>query len=43
MLIAEFFAPRNVGLALGEVGRVERTLFSLDWLEHPSQRRVCQA
>lgn len=33
----------RLDFALGEIGRIERTLFTLDWLEHPSQRRVCQA
>ena len=28
---------------LREIGRVERTLFMLDWLESPSLRRRCQA
>jgi TnpA family transposase len=27
------------GLALREIGRVERTLFTLDWIEQPEQRR----
>ncbi len=33
--------PRANGLALAlrEVGRVERTLFTLDWIEHPDERR----
>ena len=33
--------PRQNGLALAlrEVGRIERTLFTLDWLEHPALRR----
>jgi len=33
--------PRQNGLALAlrEVGRVERTLFTLDWLEDPALRR----
>jgi TnpA family transposase len=30
-------------LALGEIGRIERTLFTLDWLENPELRRDCQA
>jgi TnpA family transposase len=30
-------------LALGEIGRIERTLFMLDWLENPELRRDCQA
>lgn len=37
--------PRQNGLALAlrEVGRVERTLFTLDWLEDPSLRRATTA
>jgi len=33
--------PRANGLALAlrEIGRVERTLFTLDWIEQPDQRR----
>ena len=33
--------PRQNGLALAlrEIGRIERTLYTLDWLEHPSLRR----
>lgn len=30
-------------LALGEIGRIERTLFMLDWLEDPQLRKRCQA
>ncbi len=30
-------------LALGEIGRVERTLFMLDWIENPQLRQECQA
>lgn len=30
-------------LALGEIGRIERTLFMLDWLEDPELRQRCQA
>ena len=33
----------RLDFALGEVGRIERTLFTLDWLESSSQRRACQA
>ena len=29
-------------LALGEIGRVERSLFMLDWIEEPQLRRDCQ-
>jgi TnpA family transposase len=33
--------PRANGLALAlrEIGRMERTLFTLDWIEHPDERR----
>ncbi len=33
--------PRANGLALAlrEIGRVERTLFTLDWIENPEERR----
>lgn len=30
-------------LALGEIGRIERTLFMLDWIENPKLRMECQA
>ena len=30
-------------LALGEIGRVERSLFMLDWIEDPQLRRDCHA
>lgn len=30
-------------LALGEIGRIERTLFMLEWLENPNLRQECQA
>ena len=37
--------PRQNGLALAlrEIGRVERTLFTLDWLERPELRRQATA
>jgi TnpA family transposase len=37
--------PRQNGLALAlrEIGRVERTLFTLDWLENPDLRRQATA
>src|SRR4051794_16803734 len=37
--------PRQNGLALAlrEIGRIERTLYTLDWLEHPSLRRQATA
>ncbi|WP_208990620.1 Tn3 family transposase [Pseudovibrio sp. Tun.PSC04-5.I4] len=30
-------------LALGEIGRIERTLFMLDWTQNPKLRQECQA
>jgi len=30
-------------LALGEIGRIERTLFMLGWIENPQLRQKCQA
>ena len=30
-------------LALGEIGRIERSLFMLDWIEDPQLRRDCHA
>ena len=30
-------------LALGEIGRIERTLFMLDWIENAALRMECQA
>ena len=30
-------------LALGEIGRIERTLFMLDWMENPQLRKDSQA
>ena len=37
--------PRQNGLALAlrEIGRIERTLFTLDWLERPDLRRQATA
>src|SRR3954447_14271441 len=37
--------PRQNGLALAlrEIGRIERTLFTLDWLEDPALRRRATA
>jgi TnpA family transposase len=29
----------NLALALRELGRIERTLFTIDWLEQPELRR----
>jgi TnpA family transposase len=33
----------RLDLALQEIGRIERTLFTLDWLENPDLRRRCRA
>jgi TnpA family transposase len=33
----------QLDLALQELGRIERTLFMLDWLESPPLRQLCQA
>ncbi|MYK30500.1 MAG: Tn3 family transposase [Boseongicola sp. SB0670_bin_30] len=30
-------------LALGEIGRIERSLFMLDWIENPRLRMECEA
>ncbi len=30
-------------LALGEIGRIERSLFMLDWIENPQLRMECEA
>jgi TnpA family transposase len=37
--------PRQNGLALAlrEIGRIERTLYALDWLEQPALRRQATA
>lgn len=39
--LAAYERQNQLDLALREVGRVERTLFMLDWLESPSLRRRC--
>jgi TnpA family transposase len=41
--LAAFKRQNRLDLALAEVGRIERTLFTLDWLESPELRRRCQA
>jgi TnpA family transposase len=41
--LAAFERRNQLDLALQQVGRIERTLFMLDWLENPSLRRRCQA
>lgn len=41
MISSSYTYPRQNGLsqALREIGRIERTLFTLDWLEKPDLRR----
>ncbi len=41
--LAAFQRQNQLDLALQELGRVERTLFMLDWLESPNLRQRCQA
>ena len=41
--LAAYQRQNQLDLALQELGRVERTLFMLDWLESPSLRQRCQA
>ena len=41
--LAAYERQNQLDLALREIGRVERTLFMLDWLESASLRRRCQA
>ena len=41
--LAAYERQNQLDLALREIGRVERTLFMLDWLESPALRRRCQA
>ncbi len=41
--LAAYERQNQLDLALQEVGRVERTLFMLDWLESAALRRRCQA
>ena len=41
--LAAYERQNRLHLALQEVGKVERTLFMLDWLENPDLRRRCQA
>lgn len=41
--LAAYERQNQLDLALREVGRVERTLFMLDWLESADLRRRCQA
>jgi TnpA family transposase len=41
--LAAFQRQNQLDLALQELGRIERTLFMLDWLESPQLRQLCQA
>lgn len=40
--LAAYERQNQVDLALQEIGKIERTLFMLDWLENPILRRRCQ-
>ena len=41
--LAAYERQNQMDIALQEIGKIERTLFMLDWLENPSLRRRCQA
>ncbi len=41
--LAAYQRQNQLDLALQELGRIERTLFMLDWLESPLLRQMCQA
>jgi TnpA family transposase len=41
--LAAYDRQNQLDLALQELGRIERTLFMLDWLESPELRRRCHA
>src|SRR3546814_2588906 len=41
--LAAYKRQNRLDFALAELGRIERTLFALDWLEQPELRRACQA
>jgi TnpA family transposase len=41
--LAAYRRQNQLDLALQELGRIERTLFMLDWLESPQLRRRCHA
>ena len=41
--LAAYERQNQLDLALQELGRIERTLFMLDWLESPQLRQRCQA
>jgi len=42
-MLGAYRQQNRLHLALGEIGRVERTLFMLDWIENPTLRKECQA
>ncbi|GFM28735.1 Tn3 family transposase for insertion sequence element [Novosphingobium sp. PY1] len=41
--LAAYKRQNRLDFALAELGRIERTLFTADWLEQPDLRRACQA
>ena len=41
--LAAYERQNQLDVALQEIGKVERTLFMLDWLENPDLGRRCQA
>ena len=41
--LAAYERQNQLNVALQEIGKVERTLFMLDWLENPALRQRCQA
>ena len=41
--LAAYRRQNRLDLAIQEIGRIERTLFTLDWLEDPELRRRCRA
>lgn len=41
--LAAYERQNQLAVALQEVGKIERTLFMLDWLENPDLHRRCQA
>jgi len=41
--LAAYDRQNKLDIALQEIGKIERTLFMLDWLENPALRRRCHA